>query len=161
MGKQYYKRTRGTWRRPQSGNAHRLIENNTKNISNCKNASHDRIDGFWFKKFTSIHSRLALDRNRCQLGAQIPDWMTKGNTALIQMDSNKGTALNNCGTITCLPTMWKILTAQIREQIYYSLTSSRLFPDEQKRCRKGSRGRAELLYIDQHILNEGRQDGKI
>ena len=46
--------------------------------------------------------------------------------------------------------MWKILTAQIREKIYY------LFPDEQKGCRKGSRGAAELLYIDQHILNESK-----
>ena len=52
--------------------------------------------------------------------------------------------------------MWKILTAQIREKIYYSLTSRGLFPDEQKGCRKGSRGTVELLYIDQHILNESK-----
>ena len=44
----------------------------------------------------------------------------------------------------------KILTAQIREEIYYSLTSRRLFPNEQKGCCKGSRGTAELLYIDQY-----------
>ena len=43
-----------------------------------------------------------------------------------------------------------------RELIYYSLTSRRLFPDEQKGCHKGSRGTAELLYIDQHILNESK-----
>ena len=52
--------------------------------------------------------------------------------------------------------MWKILTAQIREKIYYSLTSRGLFADEQKGCRKWSRGTAELLYIDQHILNESK-----
>ena len=56
--------------------------------------------------------------------------------------------------------MWKISTAQIREEIYYSLTSRRLFLDEQKECRKGSRGTAELLYIDQHILNESRNRRK-
>ena len=50
--------------------------------------------------------------------------------------------------------VWKILIAQIRENIYSLLTSRRLFPDEQKGCREGSRGTAELLYIDQHILNE-------
>ena len=49
--------------------------------------------------------------------------------------------------------MWKILTAQIREVIYYSLTSCDLFPDEQKGFCKRSRGTAGLLYIDQHILN--------
>ena len=31
-----------------------------------------------------------------------------------------------------------------------------MFPGEQKGCRKGSRGTAELLYIDQHILNESK-----
>ena len=51
--------------------------------------------------------------------------------------------------------MWKISIAEIREEIYYSLTSHRLFPEEQKRC-KGSRGKAELLYIDQHIVNESK-----
>ena len=49
--------------------------------------------------------------------------------------------------------IWKILTAQIREKIYYSLASCGLFPDEQKGRRKGSRDIAELLNINQHILN--------
>ena len=56
--------------------------------------------------------------------------------------------------------MWKILTAQIREKIYYSLTSRGLFPDEQKGCRKGSRGTAELLVIDEHILKESKTKRK-
>ena len=56
--------------------------------------------------------------------------------------------------------MWKILTAQIREAIYYSLTSRELFPDEKKRCCKGTRDTAELLYIDQHILNESKNRRK-
>ena len=52
--------------------------------------------------------------------------------------------------------MWKILRAQIRKEIYYSLTSRRLVPEKEKLCRKGYRGTAELLYIDQHILNESK-----
>ena len=79
--------------------------------------------------------------------------MTKGRTTLIQKDPNKRTAPNNYRPITCLHLMGKILTAKIREEIYYSLTSRRLFPDEQKGCCKGT---AELLYIDQHILNESK-----
>ena len=94
--------------------------------------------------------------NRCLEGAQVPEWMTKEKTTLIQKDPNKGTAPNNYRPITCLLMMWKILTAQIGEKICYSLTSCRLFPDEQKVCRKGSRGTTELLYIDQHILNENK-----
>ena len=92
--------------------------------------------------------------NRCLQDAQIPDWMTKGKTKLIQKDSSKGTAPNNYRPITCLPMMWKILTAQIREEIYYPLRSRGLFPEEEKGCHTGSRSRAELHYTDQHILNE-------
>ena len=85
---------------------------------------------------------------------RIPDWMTKGKTTLIQKDPTKGTAPNNYKPITCLPMMWKILTVQIREKIYYSLTNWGLFLDKQKGCCKGSRGTTELLYIDQHTLDE-------
>ena len=81
--------------------------------------------------------------------------MTKGKTTLIKK-TGKGTAPNNYRPITCLPMMWKILTAQVREEIYYSLTSRRLFPEEQEGCRKGSRDTVELLYIDQHIWNESQ-----
>ena len=63
---------------------------------------------------------------------------------------------NNYRPIMCLPIMWKILTVQIREEIYPSLTSRRLFPERQKGCRRGSRGIRELLYIDQPILNESK-----
>ena len=127
-----------------------LLKKTLKKISNWKTPVHDGIYGFWFKKFTSFHDTLALEMNRCLQDAQVPDWMTKGKTTLIQKDPSKRTAPNNYRPITCLPMMWKILTAQIREKI----TSRRLFPDEQKGCRKGSRSTAEFLYIDQHILNE-------
>ena len=52
--------------------------------------------------------------------------------------------------------MWKILTSQIRKEIYYSLTSRGLFPEEQK----GSRDTTELLYIDQRILIESKTSRK-
>ena len=94
--------------------------------------------------------------NKCLQTALVPERMTKGRTLLIQKDPNKGTDPNNYRPITCLRMMWKILTAQIREEIYYSLTSHGLFPDEQKGCCKGSRGTVELLYIDQLILNENK-----
>ena len=88
--------------------------------------------------------------------AHVPEWMTKGRTTLIQKDPKKETAPKNYRPITSLPMMRKISTAQIREEIYYSLTSRRLFPDEQKGCCKGPRGTVELLNIDQHILNESK-----
>ena len=82
--------------------------------------------------------------------------MTKGKTKLIQEDPLKGTTPNNYRPVTCLLMMWKILTAHIREDIYYSLKSRGLFLEEQKGWLHRSRGAGELLYIDQLILNESK-----
>ena len=68
------------------------------------------------------------------------------------------TDTNNYKPITCLPMMWKISTAQIREEIYNSVRSHGLFPEEQKGWCKGSRGTAKLLFIYQHILNESKTE---
>ena len=133
-----------------------LLKTTLKRTSNWKTPGHDGIHGFWFTKFTSIQGRQALEMNRCLQGAQIPDWMT----TLIQKVPSKGTAPNNYRPITCLPIMWKTLTAQIKEKIYSLLTSRGFSPNEQKGCRKGSKGTADLHYIDQHIQNESRRRRK-
>ena len=145
-----------TRRRPGSGNSHQFTQNDTEKISNLKTPGHDGIHGFWFKKSTSIHEGLALEMNRCLQEAQVSDWMMKGETTLIQKDPSKWTAPNNYRRITCLPIMRKLLTAQIIEDVYYSLISCRQFPEEQKGCRKVSRGTTEERYIDQHILIESK-----
>ena len=90
-----------------------LLKTTLKRIPNWKTPGHDRIHGFWFKKFTSIYGSkneqmlTALEMNRCLQEAQVPDWMTKGKTTLIQKKPSKGTTPNNYGPITCLPMMWK------------------------------------------------------
>ena len=87
---------------------------------------------FGFKKFTSIHHRLATEMNKSIQKTEIPEWMTKGKTTVIHKDPHKRTAPTNYRPIMCLPVMWKILTAQIREQIYNSLISRRIFPTNRK-----------------------------
>ena len=66
--------------------------------------------------------------------------MTKGKTTLINK-TLKVTNPNNYRLIASQPMMWKILTLQIREKIYDSLTSRSLFPEEQKGCRKWTSSR--------------------
>ena len=46
-------------------------QNDTKKISNWKTPDHDEIHGFWFKKFTSIQDRLAIEINRCLQGTHV------------------------------------------------------------------------------------------
>ena len=107
MDKQHGKIIRWTRRRSKSGNTHRFTQNNTKKISNWKIPGYNGIDGCWFKKFTSIRDRLALEMKDLQ-GAHIPELITKGKTTLIQKNHHKRTALNNYRPINCLPMMWKI-----------------------------------------------------
>ena len=51
----------------------KLLKTTLKRIPNWKTPCQDGIHSFWFKKFTSIHGRLALEMNRCLQGVQVPD----------------------------------------------------------------------------------------
>ena len=42
-----------------------LLKTTLKKVSNWKTPGNEGIDGFWFKKFTSIHDRQALEMNKC------------------------------------------------------------------------------------------------
>ena len=48
--------------------------------------------------------------------------------------------------------MWKLLKGVIADQIYAHLDQEKLLPEEQKRCRKDSRGTNDLLYIDRAVI---------
>ena len=50
--------------------------------------------------------------------------------------------------------MWKLLTGAIADQIYARLDQEKLLPEEQKGCRKGSRGTNDLLCIDRAVIKE-------
>ena len=80
--------------------------------------------------------------------------MTKGRTVLLLKDIKKGNIVSNYRPITCLPLMWKLLTGMIAEDMYIHLEGRGILPEEQKGCKKGSRGTNDLIYIDQQILRE-------
>ena len=52
--------------------------------------------------------------------------------------------------------MWKLLTAIFAEKIYDHLHLNNVLPDEQKGCRKGSRGTKDQLLIDKAVLRDAR-----
>ena len=47
-----------------------------KNIK-FETPGHNGIKGFWFKKFHTIHDRLALEINGCLQEVDVPEWVTK------------------------------------------------------------------------------------
>ena len=80
--------------------------------------------------------------------------MTQGRTVLIMKDPEKGNSPSNYRPITCLPVMWKMLTGIISREMYSFLENEGLLPEEQKGCRKGSRGTNDQLYIDERDLEK-------
>ena len=56
--------------------------------------------------------------------------------------------------------MWKLLTGVIADQIYAHLDQEKLLLEEQKGCRKGSRGTNDLLYINRAVIKEVKHRNK-
>ena len=108
----------------------------------------------------------------CHECNQPTEWRININSSLIQNDPHEGTAAIYYRPITCLRIMRKLLTAQIMEKINYTLISQILFPEEQKGLfKRNHRHRRStvnwstlyidrLLYINQHILKEGKTKRK-
>lgn len=50
--------------------------------------------------------------------------------------------------------MWKLLTGMIAEETYNYLEREKLLPEEQKGCKRGSRGTKDQLLIDKTVLKD-------
>ena len=81
----------------------------------------------------------------------LPEWMTRGRTVLCQKDPRKGNTAHIYRPITCLPLMSKLLTGVIAEEMYNYLEREKILPEEQKGCRRGSRGTKDQLLIDKTV----------
>ena len=113
-----------------------------------KSLGPDLVQGFWLKNFNSLYERLRLQLKECSDSGFVPSWLIRGRTSLLQKDKSKDNGASNYSPITCLPLMLKLLTGVIADQIYANLDQEKLLPEEQKGCRKVSRGTNDLLYID-------------
>ena len=133
------------------------VKHLVRKMTNWKAPGPDKVQGFWFKRFTSLHSRLSEHLQYCLEEGKVPEWMTLGRTVLIQKDTRKGNVASNYRPIACLPLMWKLLTGIFAEKVYGHLLARDLLPDEQKGCRKNSRGTKDQLLIDRTILEHCRR----
>ena len=115
---------------------------------NWKTPGKDGVQSYWIKNLSNLHEWIAVQRNKILMGDDsLPAWMTHGRTVLCQNDPRKGNAVENYRPITCLPLMWKLLTGVIAEEMYDYLEQEKLLPEEQKGCRRGSRGTRDQLLI--------------
>ena len=125
-----------------------------RGMSNWKAPGPDGVQGYWFKAFSCLHKPIVRALQMALLEGNVPEWMVTGKTALIQKDPAKGTNVSNYRPIACLPLMWKLLSGIFADRVYTHLLNNQLLPEEQKGCRKNSRGTKDQLLIDKAILKE-------
>ena len=116
-----------------------MLKTATKKMKNWRAAGEDGVQGYWLKNLTSLHPRLA-DQLQEVLNGDIPQWMTSGKTSLIIKNPDEPEKVSNYRPITCLSTIWKLLTSIIADEIYKFLETNHLIPWQQKGHKRKSRG---------------------
>ena len=87
------------------------VKTTIRKMTNWKAPGPDSVQGYWFKRFATLHSRLTEHLQFCVVEGDVPTWMTKGRTTLVQKDPEKGNSTYNHRPIACLPLMWRLLTS--------------------------------------------------
>lgn len=127
---------------------------------NWKAPGSDNIQNFWYKKFTSLHSILYNHINDfVSQPHTMPEFITEGKTYLIPKGkiSDKPEQYR---PITCLQTMYKLITSCLTEIIYEHISSKNILTEEQKGCCKNSRGCKEQLIIDSVVMKQALNNKK-
>ena len=132
-----------------------MVRKQCKKIPNWKSAGPDGVQGFWIKRLTELHQRIATQLTNILGNPEyLPKWMTYGRTVLCLKDISKGAAVDNFRPISCLPLMWKLMTGVLADAVYVFLESESILVEEQKGCKRRSRGTKDQLLSDKAVLKE-------
>ena len=78
--------------------------------------------------------------------------MATGRAVLPFKDKSKGNEVNNDIPITTLSLIWKLHTGIVADEICNHLEENDLLPEEQKGCRRNSRGTKDELLIVKTVM---------
>ena len=65
------------------------VKSGIRKMTNWKAPGPDGVQGFWFKKFTSVHASITERLQECLVNGEVPKWMTIGRTSLFMKDPAK------------------------------------------------------------------------
>ena len=126
-------------------------------LPNWKAPGPDGSSGFWIKNCTALHEKISIHLNDCLEAGSVPNWMVEGKTTLLVKDKMRGTDAANYRPIACLNLLWKVLTGIFAEKAYKHLDDNSLLTDEQKGCKKNTRGTKDHLILDKEMLRNCRR----
>ena len=121
-----------------------------KRMANWKSPGLDHVPVFWLKKLTALRLTVQF-QTIIDNPEHLPVWLVSGKTTLILKNAEKGPVASNYRPITCLPTMWKLLSGIISSKMLKHLVVNKVLAFEQKGIQPGSRGTKDQLLIDKMI----------
>ncbi|XP_030758038.1 uncharacterized protein LOC115883767 [Sitophilus oryzae] len=132
-----------------------------KRTHNWKSPGPDKVHNFWIKQLTPLHTHITGAFNLIIKNPEnTPEWLTTGKTILLSKGNNTKDP-RNYRPITCLPTLYKIMTQALSNRIYNHLNKNNILPPEQKGCKKGSRGCKDQLLLSKIIMDQQRNRRRI
>ena len=136
------------------------IKNKLRKAPNFKSPGPDKVQNFWMKQLTSLHSYYARSFTRLiNKDEQAPDWLTEGITHLIPKSENTDQP-NQYRPITCLPTVYKLLTGIIADNMYDHLMNNNLVSKEQSGCKRDCYGVKDQLLLNKTVTENAKRNGK-
>ena len=128
------------------------VEMALKKSHKWKSAGVDKITNFWLHSLSCTHDLLAVLLSEVVRNPEnTPDWLSEGLTYLLPKTTETYQP-KNYRPITCLSTIYKLLTSIITDRTYAFIESNDLFPIEQKGCKRGSYGCKDQLLINRMVI---------
>ena len=116
----------------------------------------ERQSSKFLGEYFRLHENITNCYNRAITNPETnPQWLTLRITYLLPK-SKETNIPKNYRPITCLSTMYKILTSIVTERTYNFLDTNNILPSEQKGCKKGSYGCKDQLLINKMLLENSR-----
>jgi len=125
---------------------------------NWKAPGLDNIHNFWLKNFKSLHVHLARLFNKIiEDPESVPEYFARGHTFMLPKDLSDTENPAKYRPITCLNTLYKLLTGILADRMYAHLHRNGIMAEEQKGCCRGSRGCKEQVIIDSVVVGSSRR----
>lgn len=125
-------------------------------LHNWKAPGPDGVQNFWWKNLDAVHPFLTSTINQILNNpANTPDFITQGITYM-KAKTEDTSKPQNFRPITCLNTIYKIITSLITNKINIHVEDNELLTEEQKGCRRNTQGCKEQLIIDGIIAKEAK-----
>ena len=126
-----------------------LLQKVIAKTHNWKAAGSDKIHNYWYKKFYNAHSFLLIHINKfIKYPETMPLFISHGITYMLPKSKTDLQNPANYRPITCLQNIYKIITSCISQLIYTHTDQNNILAEQQKGCRKHSKGCKEQLTID-------------